>query len=194
MNDRASVSQVRMQQWANIIRNQKESGLTIDAFCEANNISKNRFFYWQKKIRETAIQAVGNRFVEVTTPVNNQSEEFFPKSGCIEFIKHEYHVEIYAGKHGEGIVRADRPERLLSNSILTPALAAAIFNAKYVNAVPLNRLSEEFKRHDIIISRQTMAGWMIRLTERYLGPVYRAMIRNFFPQNWYTVMKHHSNW
>lgn len=83
MDDRASVSQVRMQQWANIIRNQKESGLTIDAFCEANNISKNRFFYWQKKIRETAIQAVGNRFVEVTTPVNNHSDEFFPKSGCI---------------------------------------------------------------------------------------------------------------
>lgn len=27
-----------------------------------------------------------------------------------KFIKHEHHVEIYAGKHGEGIVRADRPE------------------------------------------------------------------------------------
>jgi len=93
-----------------------------------------------------------------------------------KFVKHEHHVEVYAGKGGEGIIRADRPERLLSNSILTPALAAAVFNAKYVNAIPLNRLSEEFKRHDVIISRQTMAGWMIRLTERYLGPVYRAMI------------------
>ena len=94
-----------------------------------------------------------------------------------KFIKHEHHVEVYAGKGGEGIIRADRPERLLSNSILTPALAAAVFNAKYVNAIPLNRLSEEFKRHDVIISRQTMAGWMIRLTERYLGSVYRAMIK-----------------
>lgn len=72
-------------------------------------------------------------------------------------------------------MRADRPERLLQNSILTPALAAALFNAKYINAVPLNRLSEEFRRQDVNISRQTMAGWMIRIAERYLEIVYSAM-------------------
>ena len=83
MEDRLSVSQARMQQWATIIRSQKESGLTIDAFCESNNISKNRFFYWQKKIRETAIQTVSNRFVEVTTPVVECSNENICRSGCI---------------------------------------------------------------------------------------------------------------
>ena len=92
-----------------------------------------------------------------------------------KFIKHEHHIGVYAGKHEEGIVRGDKPERLLQNSILTPGLAAAIFSAKYVNAVPLNRLSEEFARHDVNISRQTMAGWMIRLADRYLGIIYNAM-------------------
>lgn len=92
-----------------------------------------------------------------------------------KFLVHEHHVAVYAGKKDEGIVRADRPERLLKNSILTPALAAAVFNAKYVNAVSLNRLSEEFLRNDIDISRQNMAGWMIKISERYLGNVYRAM-------------------
>ncbi|WP_349945177.1 IS66 family transposase [Lacrimispora sp. BS-2] len=94
-----------------------------------------------------------------------------------KFLVHEHHVAIYAGKNDTGIIRADRPERLLKNSILTPALAASIFNAKYVNAVPINRLSEEFLRNDVRISRQVMAGWMIRLSERYLGPVYREMHR-----------------
>ena len=42
--------------------------------------------------------------------------------------------------------------------ILTPELATAIFNAKYVNAVPLKRLSEEFLRNDVSIPRQDMAG------------------------------------
>lgn len=67
-----------------------------------------------------------------------------------KFIKHEHHIAIYAGKYHEGVVRADRPERLLQNSILTPGLAAAIFNAKYVNAVPINRLAEEFARLSVV--------------------------------------------
>lgn len=92
-----------------------------------------------------------------------------------KFVKHEHHVAIYAGRHNEGIVRADRPERLLNNSILTTGLAAGIFNAKYVNAVPINRLAEEFARLDVNISRQVMSGWMITIAERYLGPVYRRM-------------------
>lgn len=93
-------------------------------------------------------------------------------------VAHEHHIAVYAGKHGEGIVRADRPERLLKNSILTTSLAAAVFNSKYVNAIPLYRLSEEFVRRDIIVSRQVMANWMIQIAERYLGPVYRAMHRH----------------
>ena len=90
----------------------------------------------------------------------------------------EHHIRIYAGDHDTGgIMRAKSPERLLSHSILTPELAAAVFNAKYVNAVPFNRLSEEFLRNDVNIPRQDMAGWMIRLNEYYLRPVHAAMKR-----------------
>lgn len=88
----------------------------------------------------------------------------------------EHHIKIYAGNRDEdGILRAKAPNRLLAHSILTPELAAAVFNAKYVNAVPLNRLSEEFLRNDVNIPRQDMAGWMIRLNEYYLGPVHDMM-------------------
>lgn len=90
----------------------------------------------------------------------------------------EHHIKVYAGDHDEGgILRAPIPKRLLAHSILTPELAAAVFNAKYVNAVPLNRLSEEFLRNDVNIPRQDMAGWMIRLSEYYLGPIHEMMKR-----------------
>ena len=63
----------------------------------------------------------------------------------------EHHIRVYAGNHDTGgILRAKRPARLLAHSILTPELAAAIFNAKYVNAVPLKRLSED-KLNAIVI-------------------------------------------
>ena len=94
-----------------------------------------------------------------------------------KFIEHEHHVFKYAGKHGEGIRVADAPEKLLPNSILTPSLAAGIFNAKYLNAVPLTRLGEDFARIDMNISRQTLANWMISISERYLEFIYRRMHR-----------------
>ena len=94
-----------------------------------------------------------------------------------KFIEHEHHVFKYAGKHGEGIRVADAPEKLLPNSILTPSLAAGIFNAKYLNAVPLTRLGEDFARIDMNISRQTLANWMISFSERYLEFIYRRMHR-----------------
>lgn len=89
-----------------------------------------------------------------------------------EFVVHEHHIAVYAGKRDYGVIRADKPERLLKNSILTPSLAAAVFDMKYANCIPFNRICEDFKRKNIMISRQVMAGWMIKLTERYLWPLY----------------------
>ena len=97
--------------------------------------------------------------------------EFVPA----KFVEHEHHVFKYAGKHGEGIRVADAPEKLLPNSILTPSLAAGIFCCKYVNALPLSRQAEDFERVDMNISRQTLANWMIRISDRYLQLVYRRM-------------------
>lgn len=87
----------------------------------------------------------------------------------------EHHVAVYASNDNQTMVKADRPADLLRNSIVTPSLAAAIMNAKYTNSVPLYRLEQEFQRNDVCISRQTMANWMIRLSERYLSLIYDRM-------------------
>ena len=84
----------------------------------------------------------------------------------------EHHVAVYAGKDNQTIVKADRPKSLLRNSIVTPSLGASIMNAKYTNGLPLYRISQEFLRNNIHISRQVMANWMIQLADRYLGIVY----------------------
>ena len=84
----------------------------------------------------------------------------------------EHHVAVYAGKKEDQITRAERPVDLLRNSIATPSLVAAIMNAKYTNAIPLYRISQEFERSDLMLSRATMANWVIRCSERYLSLVY----------------------
>ncbi len=84
----------------------------------------------------------------------------------------EHHVAVYSGKEDEQITRGKRPVDLLRNSVVTPSLAAAIMNAKYTNAIPLYRLSQEMERSGLILSRATMANWVIRCSERYLSLVY----------------------
>lgn len=84
----------------------------------------------------------------------------------------EHHVAVYAGRDNQTIVKADCPKDLLRNSLLTPSLAASIMNAKYLNGLPLYRISQEFLRNDIHISKQVMANWMIQCADRYLGILY----------------------
>lgn len=48
-------------------------------------------------------------------------------------------------------------------------------NAKYVNSMLLNRIEQEFERNGVYISRQTMANWTIRCTEKYLLPLYELL-------------------
>lgn len=67
---------------------------------------------------------------------------------------------------------------MLKNSIATPSLAAAVINSKYVNALPLNRISEGLARNDLNLSKQDLAGWMIKLTDRYLHWLVREMWKN----------------
>ena len=93
---------------------------------------------------------------------------FYPATFEVE----EHHVAVYCGADNQTIVRSDRGVSLLRNSIVTPSLQAAIYNSKYVNALPLYRLEQEFKRHDVNISRQNMANWTIQCSERYLSLLY----------------------
>lgn len=97
-----------------------------------------------------------------------------PASWTVE--KHQIHVYVGTdGYHQDEFMRGDCPKDLLRNSILTPSLGAAIMNAKYVNAVPLYRIEQEFKRDGLNLSRQTMADWVIKCSQRYLYPVWECM-------------------
>ena len=92
----------------------------------------------------------------------------------------EHHVAVYCGNKEQTIIRADRPSEILKNSIVTPSLLAAVINSKYINAVPLYRLEQEFGRYEVNISRQVMANWVIRGSERYLSLLYDRMHQKLY--------------
>ena len=92
----------------------------------------------------------------------------------------EHHIGVYASKTDEHMVKADHPKALLHGSLVSPSLGAAIINGKYVNAVPLYRLEQEFQRYDLQITRQNMANWCIRLAEKYLSILYDYLHKELY--------------
>ena len=87
---------------------------------------------------------------------------------------------VYASKTDDRIIKADHPKALLHGSLVSPTIAAAIMNGKYVNAVPLYRLEQEFSRYGLAITRQNMANWMIRLGESYLTVLYDYLHKKLY--------------
>ena len=101
-----------------------------------------------------------------------QRLEFHPSS----FEVKEYHICVYVSADGKKFAKAKRPQAdLFRNSIATPSLLAGILNYKYVNALPVHRLAQDFKRSEVNISSQVMCNWVIKSSEIYFSLVYDWM-------------------
>ena len=56
MNTNNIAIEYRLSHWAGIMREREESGLSIKQFCKDAGFHENRYFYWQKKLREAACE------------------------------------------------------------------------------------------------------------------------------------------
>ncbi|NLV51635.1 MAG: IS66 family insertion sequence element accessory protein TnpB [Clostridiales bacterium] len=54
MNTREVAAEYRMAQWTQTIQARVQSGQSIKEFCASAGISRNAYFYWQRKLREAA--------------------------------------------------------------------------------------------------------------------------------------------
>ena len=56
----AARSEYRLQQWAQVVEQCNESGLSNREFCRQNRISEKTYYYLLRKLRETAAKQVQN--------------------------------------------------------------------------------------------------------------------------------------
>lgn len=54
MDPQKVAAEYRLSQWAQVMQAQQDSGQNIKDFCETAGISRNAYFYWQKKLRKVA--------------------------------------------------------------------------------------------------------------------------------------------
>ena len=63
MDTRLATRQIRIQQWAAIIKDRTSSGLKVDDYCRLHDISRDAYYYWLRKVKEAALSQSG--FVEI---------------------------------------------------------------------------------------------------------------------------------
>ena len=68
MNTKLATKEIRLNEWAGIIKSCRASGLKVDDYCRQHDISRDAYYYWLRKEKEKALLQAG--FVEV--PVMEQ--------------------------------------------------------------------------------------------------------------------------
>jgi hypothetical protein len=49
--------QYKLQQWAEIIQDRKASGLKVEEWCVQNGLTKHKYYYRLRKVREAMLMA-----------------------------------------------------------------------------------------------------------------------------------------
>ena len=67
MDTKLATTQIRIQQWAAVIHDRQESGLKVDDYCKQHGLSRNAYYYWLRKVKESALTQTG--FVEIQSVI-----------------------------------------------------------------------------------------------------------------------------
>jgi transposase len=84
-------------------------------------------------------------------------------------------IEVYACACGQSKpVAAEMPPRVIEGGLPEPGLLAHVAVSKYLDHVPLNRMSRIFEREGVTIPRNTLMGW-IRSIAWTLQPLWERI-------------------
>ena len=76
---------------------------------------------------------------------------------------------------GVPILKAPVDNPVIKGSFASPEAIAHIMHQKFVMGAPLYRQEQDWNRQGIMLSRQTMSNWLIRVAEDWLEPIYDAL-------------------
>ena len=104
--------------------------------------------------------------------VVRQELQYIPSQlKLVKYVREAY--ECPACKHTDNpyIIKTVAPTSLMNHSLASPSSVAHVMYQKYMQGIPLYRQEKDWERMGILLSRATMANWVIRCAEDYLMPV-----------------------
>ena len=100
------------------------------------------------------------------------------KAVLVRHVRHSYscrHCEKTSDR--VPILKAKTPNPVIKGGFASPESVAHVAVQKFVMGSPLYRQEQEWAQKGILLSRQTMSGWLIKACEDWLAPVYNEMKR-----------------
>ena len=101
----------------------------------------------------------------------------------LRYIRYSYVCERCELETGEAtIIKAPTPAPVIKRSLASASTVAHVMYQKYVNGMPLYRQERDWANQGIILSRATLANWIIRSATNWLMPLWDNMKSHLLKQ------------
>lgn len=101
----------------------------------------------------------------------------------LRYIRHNYVCTKCESETTEAnIVKSSVPAPVMKRSLASPSSVAHVMYQKYVNGMPLYRQEMDWKNQGVVLSRSTLANWVIRSSNLWLKPIYTEMKKYLLSQ------------
>jgi putative transposase len=87
MNTRKIAEEYRLSHWAGIMQERIDSGLSVKDFCKSAGFHENVYYYWQRKLRESACQKL------LPAAQNGQPESIVPSGWAACEAEHDVRID-----------------------------------------------------------------------------------------------------
>ena len=120
--------------------------------------------------------------------VVRQEIEYVPaKLKLVNYVRNIYKCEKCGTEESEKetptIVKTKTPRALLAHSFASASLATEVIYQKYYMGVPLYRQEKVWDDRGLVLPRNMMANWCIKLSEYYFEPIYKLMLKQIKEMN-----------
>ena len=101
----------------------------------------------------------------------------------LRYIRYSYVCQSCEQETGEAtIVKAPTPAPVIKRSLASASTVAHVMYQKYVNGMPLYRQEKDWANQGIVLSRATLANWIIRSANDWLVPLWQNMKAHLLKQ------------
>ena len=125
---------------------------------------------------ERACAACGSELIEIGKEVRRTLQMKPAEFWVREDVYYTYACKNCEQETGEAnIVKTAKEPALLPGSFASAEAVAYLATQKFVMHSPLYRMEHEFNRQGLKLSRQTMANWLLYISEKCLQPIYDTL-------------------
>lgn len=70
MNTTQIIHQPNLNKWADIIRDQQSSSLTVKDWCSQHQVSKDQFYYWKRKLKDKFVESQLSDIIPISSQIS----------------------------------------------------------------------------------------------------------------------------